>query len=391
MSRAIDDYFDKLDQLVPELERAAERSKAELADQRNPSKAHLITAQPGYSDTYASAEEGDNFFAAVAMARSRDASEQAAGKAQLAEMGSPWREPAAKATLGDSDVNGGYLVPRNLVAAVVEGSEVASPIRQLLTTITGVSGAAVDVPIESGVAPARAVIAQRGATKENVSWTAANYSATLYTLARIHDVGNQFLRQSAGAAEKLTRSKLARAFALGEAYYVLSGSGTSEPKGLLTSLAAAPATMTTAHTASDSTVAGSVRAAVAKAVEALARRGREATGVLMNPGDLAHATIQGSDTGGFWVDGGGGSVGLIGLPGLRIATSVSVTSGTAIAGEWSSAQLYVGEDYRVDTSSEAGDRWDKNLTGFRAEEDIGFNADPYVIQGMFQRITGLIP
>jgi hypothetical protein len=37
-------------------------------------------------------------------------------------------------------------------------------------------------------------------------------------------------------------------------------------------------------------------------------------------------------------------------------------------------------------STEAGDRWDKNLTGFRAEEDIAFNADPYVVSGFFQRI-----
>jgi hypothetical protein len=42
-------------------------------------------------------------------------------------------------------------------------------------------------------------------------------------------------------------------------------------------------------------------------------------------------------------------------------------------------------------SSEAGDRWDKNLTGFRAEEEIAFNADPYVLSGKSQRITGLIP
>lgn len=64
---------------------------------------------------------------------------------------------------------------------------------------------------------------------------------------------------------------------------------------------------------------------------------------------------------------------------------------TAIVGEWSSPQLYVGDDFRVDVSSEANDRWDKNLTGFRGEEEIGFNADPFVASGIFQRITGLIP
>jgi hypothetical protein len=68
-----------------------------------------------------------------------------------------------------------------------------------------------------------------------------------------------------------------------------------------------------------------------------------------------------------------------------------VPSKTAIVGEFKSAVLFIGDEYRVDTSSEAGDRWDKNLTGFRAEEEIAFNATPYVLGGGFQRITGLIP
>ena len=62
-----------------------------------------------------------------------------------------------------------------------------------------------------------------------------------------------------------------------------------------------------------------------------------------------------------------------------------------VVGEWSSAQLFLGDDYRIDTSTEANDRWDENLTGFRGEEEIGFNGDPYVASGMFQRITDFVP
>ena len=61
-----------------------------------------------------------------------------------------------------------------------------------------------------------------------------------------------------------------------------------------------------------------------------------------------------------------------------------------LIGEFGTANLYIGDDYRVDVSSEAGDRWDKNLTGFRAEEEIGFNADPYVASGFFQRILDVV-
>jgi hypothetical protein len=79
------------------------------------------------------------------------------------------------------------------------------------------------------------------------------------------------------------------------------------------------------------------------------------------------------------------------LLGLPIVTATGIAGGTAIVGEFSAAALYIGDDYRVDVSSEAGHRWDRNLTGFRAEEEIAFNADASVLAGPFQGITGLIP
>jgi hypothetical protein len=40
-------------------------------------------------------------------------------------------------------------------------------------------------------------------------------------------------------------------------------------------------------------------------------------------------------------------------------------------------------------SSEAGSRLDQNVTGFRWEEESGFNAEPYVRTGKFVKILGL--
>jgi hypothetical protein len=40
-------------------------------------------------------------------------------------------------------------------------------------------------------------------------------------------------------------------------------------------------------------------------------------------------------------------------------------------------------------SSEAGSRFDQNITGFRAEEELGFNAEPYVRTGKFVKILDL--
>ena len=52
--------------------------------------------------------------------------------------------------------------------------------------------------------------------------------------------------------------------------------------------------------------------------------------------------------------------------------------------------IYLGADgYRIDVSSEANLRFDQSVTGFRAEEDFGFNAEPYVRSGMLQKILGL--
>jgi hypothetical protein len=51
--------------------------------------------------------------------------------------------------------------------------------------------------------------------------------------------------------------------------------------------------------------------------------------------------------------------------------------------------VFLGQDFRIDTSSEAGDRWDKNLTGFRGEMELAFDARPFVYTGLFQRITDI--
>jgi len=41
-------------------------------------------------------------------------------------------------------------------------------------------------------------------------------------------------------------------------------------------------------------------------------------------------------------------------------------------------------------TTQAGDRFDKNRTGFRGEEEIAFTADPPVLAGAFQGITTFV-
>jgi hypothetical protein len=85
-------------------------------------------------------------------------------------------------------------------------------------------------------------------------------------------------------------------------------------------------------------------------------------------------------------------------PRLRSRTLRSRTRGqlvraeracTALAGAWSDCDIYIGSEFRIDVSSEAGSRFDQNVTGFRAEEEFGFNAEAYVRTGKFVKILGL--
>jgi hypothetical protein len=49
------------------------------------------------------------------------------------------------------------------------------------------------------------------------------------TLARIHDLGNQFIRQSAGAAERDVVDELTDAVRRGISYYLISGPAARSP------------------------------------------------------------------------------------------------------------------------------------------------------------------
>lgn len=349
--------------------------------------------------------EDQHFFLALSVAQSPRAPEEQRQHAQkaLLAMGSKWSDVPSysKATLGSTDSTGGYLAPRAVVRDFSTVGVATNPYRSLLTVVTGIVAPSIDVP-HIGLAPTRASVVSRGSTKPNVDIATQNYSATFYTLAQIYDAANQWLRQTGGQGERIIRQRLGQALALGEAYYVLNGTGTNEPKGILTSIGVS-GTFVTTHTASNSTVAGSAATAIAKASGALANRSRQPDGVVMNAGDFWTMLAQGSDNAGFWVAPAAGPASvnaagfLQGQPALRLWNSnlgihpdPNMPADSLVVGAWKEAELYVGEDYRVDSSSEAGTRWDQNLTGFRAEEEIAFNADPYVASGLFQRIIDAV-
>lgn len=369
-----------------------------LGSIRTPSKARLIGTGPrsGSRYQYQSDIEPGIFLRAVAFARSRDAAEQAEGKAILDSIGVVHEDAWGKAALGTTDATGGWIIPNAVVADLVKPSPAATLVTDLVTHITGVNAAAVDIPFRSS-APSRALIAAFGATKENVDLAYNGYSATMYTLARIHDVGNQFLRQSSGAAEADVLGELREALRLGEDYYIVSGSGSSQPYGLTSALSSGPSTFTTSFTAA-ATLAGSVIVAIGKALGDLSNRGvTSGLTAVMSATSYTNLVTQGADTAGVYF---AGTQGAQAVPGFQAGVPVvfgvpciadpNIATDDLIVGDFSKLKAYTS-GARIDSSDQAGTRWDTNLTGFRGEEELGFDARPAVYAGWFQYVADITP
>lgn len=391
------DEVDALKQLVNGKLSAAANSIEKLATaaeaMRAPSKALTIGYGP---TTHAWKAPEDEFLRGVLLARSADAEEQREGKAILDGISS-W-QANTKAALGTTDATGGWIIPNAIVDSLVKPTEFQSPYLSLMTVITGVNAAAVDIPFRTA-RPARAVIASWGSLKENVDLSYQGYTATMYTLARIHDLSNQLLKHSDGAAQRDAISELGSAWNRGVGYYLRSGSGTGEPYGFATAIAAPPFSpvITTSHTAAANTVAGHVASAIGKAAAALMGRGYKPTAVVMSPSGYAEMVSTGTDTGGWLIAGltntsttfaAGTLVSPWGLP--CYVDMDMTTSDDLYVADWKQFRVYLGDDLRIDTSSVAGTRWDYNVTGVRLEGSMGFDARPAVYAGALEFVADIL-
>lgn len=358
----------------------------------------------------------------------------AAGKAKLAElgmlyMGNPQGGPVmgfngldgaftgedGKATLGTTGATGGYVLPNNLVDAVVKPKTQRALYASLVTVIPGVMVRGIDQPYRMG-APARMTTADWGSTKENVDENYGSYTASLVTFARIYDVAKQYLRFSAGSAERDILDELAKAAALAENYAVIAGPGSGSvgsgdaTLGVYTSLNATPTFLgykgAKTGAAADATIAGSFARAILEMSGILAGRNRVPEAIVVDATTYFSALGQGSDTAGFWAAPGAaggptsgfavdrltGGITYFGTP-IFFDTNLGTNATTkiAIAAEWSAFKLYRGMEFRIDSSDVAGTRWDKNLVGFRGEMELGFNAETPVHVGAAQLMTAVIP
>lgn len=301
-----------------------------------------------------------------------------------------------KAVLGTSAATGGALVPGNFVSTLVEQVALVNPYRDIFNVVTGVSGAGVNIPYDATSITAALLQGAYGSNKDVRDFGFASATATLYTIAQIADIGNQLLRQSNGAAEQSARRRLASSIGLKEAQLINNGSGSSEPLGFFPALAAfgqVAAFITTLS--SEPRVA-----AIGRGIAAMEARGIPATNlaVIMSPTDYWEAATEGLGTsyaGGWAIDPAQGASAsppperVWGVPVKRDATWPAAQVGTALIVDRTEVEIFTGDEFRIDVSSEAGSRFDQNITGFRAEEEFAFNAEPYVRTGKVQRVNGL--
>jgi predicted phage gp36 major capsid-like protein len=356
------------------------------------SKASMVGFDRG--DSEKAADLANEFFYHLARARSSDHEEQTAGKAALREMNSEF-QANTKATLGDTAAAGGNIVPNAVLSDVIEIATATNPYRNLLTVVPAGFVTGVAIPNESGVITRAAIAApaRRRRTRPSrppstrprcTPSPASTTSATSCSATRAVPPSASSAMRSRDRSRSARRTTSSRARAR------------SEPTGLLTAIGTS-GTFVTSFTPSATTLAGSSAAAIAKATGVLANRARQPDGVVVNSSDFWVMMAQGTDSAGFFFSPTGGpsainpTQGQARVFGLPVYADPNMPTDSMVVGEWKSAQLFTGDAFRVDVSTEAGTRWDTNETGFRGEEEIGFNATPYVVAGMFQRVTDFTP
>lgn len=412
----LEQHGDRVSSIAADIKARIAEVQAEAQGIRTPSKAHLI-GSPSRSpndrlgrlqrESERSAADG-SFIKAISIAGDPHAYPEARTQAkatleELTDYEGGWGDAAhishpgeswAKATLATTDATGGWIVPNALVDELVKPAQLDDPYRSLVTVVPGVTAFQVDVPWRSA-RPARMTIASRGATKENVDLTYNGYTVTMYTLARIHDVANQFLKQSAGAAERDVLGELGQAAALGERYYIMEGSGSSEPYGLQTAITNSAYSDEITHTPA-TTLAGSIAAAVAKGLEVLLGRGVFPDAAVVSGTTYGLALSQGADQAGFYIPDAFSAnrpwENPIRVRGIPLIPDPSLTqTDDLIVGRFKSLKVYFGDTFRIDSSSVAGTRWDENETGFRGEFEMGLDARPAVYTGNFTHSADVTP
>jgi HK97 family phage major capsid protein len=140
---------------------------------------------------------------------------------------------AAKAALQeDTAAEGGYMVPDDFYARVVEKRNPASWIRQAPVTIIPTSLQKVVIPAEDTAATKFVATAEEGSVDENEP-TFAGTALEVHKLTKLVKVSEELLADAKVNLDAYFASMFGRALALAENYYCTIGTGTGMPQGIV--------------------------------------------------------------------------------------------------------------------------------------------------------------
>jgi HK97 family phage major capsid protein len=288
---------------------------------------------------------------------------------------------AANSPVGSA---GGFVLPPSYLSDIVPYLVANGSIRDYVNVLPA-SALVMEVPRDSTPATRASVVAP-GTTKPTLDFGTDLVEIRQYVLPLIVNITNQLLRHSRGTAEAFLRKKLIDAIRLAEFYYALNGTGSGQPKGILTTLAAADTafplesfiitrgsgtdfqgvTVPTGETVADAT---------ARAINANENRFYTPTALMLHNNDFWLFQKLKDSQNRYILDPvitGPVAMSIWNIPFVR---TTLIPTGTAVLGDWHELYMYLGDNLLLDSSSEAGDRFDRNLTGFRIEEEMGMNAD----------------
>jgi HK97 family phage major capsid protein len=250
-------------------------------------------------------------------------------------------------------INAPYFPPPNTLDLVAKSTTQSDTIHY--ARIGTVTNAAVVVPETQTSAPdATPTTAEGFKPESDLTFTPA--SATVYTIAHWVAATKQALSDF-GQLRTLIDNFLVNGLRDKADGYVLSGTGTNEPAGILTAAAA----FTTAY-------ATSAVVSIRKGLTALALLGVTPNAVVMNPADTEALDLAQNANGVYYFGGGPGSA-PSGYPiwGLRRVDDVKMTAGFALVGDFSMAVWYDREQATVTASDSHQDFFTRNLVAILGE------------------------
>lgn len=139
-----------------------------------------------------------------------------------------------KSLATDSDPDGGYLMPMNMVNTVINKLIQFSPIRELATTITISQGDTVEIPAEDSTDFSGGWVAERGSRAQTQSGKLRMEKITAHEMYANPFVTQKLLDDAAFGFEAWLNDRVAKRFAVIEGLAFVSGSGNNQPEGILT-------------------------------------------------------------------------------------------------------------------------------------------------------------